>query len=437
MWDWSLITGSVVSNIVIAGLVAAAFLVFDARRVWWTGWGWFPIAFVSGVGTAALVKFVVDVLWQPFPDPLPLLVCAYIGGVVAAGVLAAGKILYYGPGMRTLSVIAVICVLAASAIQVNRHYGWYPSVAGLLGHLPVEPVGLDELDPADATIAAPDGKSLAQAWKPPADLPAHGALAEMDVPPTASGFQARSGWVWLPPAYLVTPRPVLPVLVLVAGQPGSPRDWIDSGQIVQTMDAYAARHEGLAPVVVMPDQLGGAWSNPMCLDTELGQSLTYLSIDVPAWVHENLSVATDRDSWAFGGFSQGGTCSLILAVNSPSTYGRFLDLSGEAEPSLGSRQETLDEAFDGDAAAFARVNPLDVMASTNFADTAGRFVIGEKDTGMAEGLRALYAAAQNAGMNVEYQTVPGGHDMNAWRTGMLESLPWLGDELGLTAPAGL
>ncbi|MBB6039236.1 alpha/beta hydrolase [Phytomonospora endophytica] len=429
-----MITGTVVTTSVVAGLVSAAFLLLDTERKWWTGWGWVPVAVLSGAGAGVLAKVVVDVIWKPFPDKLPIIVCAAIAVSVAAIILAVGKMRRFGPGMRTLSVIATILVIGASAIQVNRYFGWYPSVAGLLGHLPVEPIGLDELDPADATISAPDGKSLQDVWEPPAGLPAHGALAEMDVPPKVSDFHVRSGWVWLPPAYLVTPRPVLPVLVLVGGQPGNPRDWIDSGQIVQMMDAYAAAHEGLAPIVAMPDSLGSPWANPMCLDTERGKSLTYLSVDVPAWIDENLSVAVDRKSWAFGGFSQGGTCSLIMAVNASAVYGRFIDLSGEVEPTIGTHEETLDEAFGGDAAAFDEVNPLDVMARERFPDTAGRFVVGEKDTGMAAGLQELHVAAQAAGMDVEYQTVPGGHDMNAWRTGMRESLPWLGDHTGLTAP---
>ena len=34
----------------------------------------------------------------------------------------------------------------------------------------------------------------------------------------------------IPPAYLASPRAQLPVLVLLSGQPGTPRDWLDGGR---------------------------------------------------------------------------------------------------------------------------------------------------------------------------------------------------------------
>ncbi len=43
------------------------------------------------------------------------------------------------------------------------------------------------------------------------------------------------------------------------------------------LDRLAAAHHGLAPIVVMPDQLGEATRNPMCVDGPLGDSRTYLT----------------------------------------------------------------------------------------------------------------------------------------------------------------
>lgn len=430
MWTWSLVTGPIVKTLVIAPVVAFAFLLADRDRRWWTQW--VPTSVGVGVAFAGLAKFAVDVVWRPFPDKIPLAICLWIAVAVCGLVLGIGKIVRYRWYIKVLAVVAAILVVAGASIQVNRFYGWYPTVAGLFGHMPAQVVSLDDLDPNAALVQAGPGQSLLDVWQPPADLPQHGVLAEMDPEPAASGFKARSGYVWLPPAYLVDPRPVLPVIVVVGGQPGSPRDWIDSGLIVQMMDEYADAHGGLAPIVAMPDQLGGPWENPLCLDTERGRSLTYLSVDVPAWIKENLTVDTDRRAWAFGGLSQGGTCSLIMAVNAPQAYGRFIDLSGELEPTIGTHAETLKKAFHGSQEAFDAVNPMSVMARQSFPDTAGRFVVGDKDKGMIPGLKELYAAAQRAGMDVEYAEVPGAHDMNAWRRAMHDSLPWLGDHTGLT-----
>ena len=37
---------------------------------------------------------------------------------------------------------------------------------------------------------------------------------------------------------------------MIGGQPGGPRDWLDAGKLASRLDAFAAAHRGLAPVVV-------------------------------------------------------------------------------------------------------------------------------------------------------------------------------------------
>lgn len=67
----------------------------------------------------------------------------------------------------------------------------------------------------------------------------------------------------------------------MAGQPGSPEDWLVGGRLTQTMDQYAAANEGLSPVVVVADATGDELANPLCMDSNLGNVSTYLSVDVP------------------------------------------------------------------------------------------------------------------------------------------------------------
>ena len=86
------------------------------------------------------------------------------------------------------------------------------------------------------------------------------------------------------------------------------------------MDTYASQHDGVAPVVVIPDDTGTFLGNPLCVHSALGQVDAYLAVDVPAWIARNLQVSTDHVDWAVGVRSYGGTCSLQLAVNHPDVY---------------------------------------------------------------------------------------------------------------------
>jgi S-formylglutathione hydrolase FrmB len=270
-------------------------------------------------------------------------------------------------------------------------------------------------------------------WRPPRAMPKAGTVDQVSIPGVASGFAARPGYVYLPPAYLARPRPQLPVLVLLGGQPGNPRVWVDSGQVQAVMDGFASRHHGLAPVVVMPDDLGSEFANPLCLDSRLGRVQTYLTVDVPDWITSHLQVRPPGQGWAVGGFSQGGTCAIQLATQAPRLYPFFVDISGQLAPTLGSRQRTIRRAFGGDAAAFARVDPVVVLAHTRFPGSAGVFVGGTSDPVYTPQQRRMYLAARRAGMNVTFLYLPGGHDWRVWRGGLERNVAWLATQLGITA----
>jgi len=149
-------------------------------------------------------------------------------------------------------------------------------------------------------------------WRAPPGMPEAGRIAQVVIPGRVSQFGARPAWIYLPPAYLGSPRAVLPVLVLIPGQPGGPEDWLLAGRLAGIVDAFAAAHHGLAPVVAVPDVTGSVFGNPLCMDSRLGRTETYLATEVPEWVASNLQVDPQRR--AIGGFSFGGTCALQLAV---------------------------------------------------------------------------------------------------------------------------
>jgi S-formylglutathione hydrolase FrmB len=217
---------------------------------------------------------------------------------------------------------------------------------------------------------------------------------------------------------------------MMAGAPGQPRDWIDGGQLATVMDAYAAEHAGLAPVIVVVDNLGASFANPACVDSPLGNVLTYLRVDVPQWIKSNLQVDQDAEQWAVGGLSSGGTCALLLAVNAPDVYRSFVSISGEDRVTIGDPTKTLTKLFGGSQSAFDAVDPLSVMKSTTFPDTAGFVVGGTDDTYLPQAKRVA-AAGTAAGMTITYVELPGGHEWRVWGAGFVLAVPWLAMRTGL------
>jgi S-formylglutathione hydrolase FrmB len=452
--DWSLIAGPLPVILLIDALLASAWLVAGrnaprhssprrgargergggAASVRWLAIC-VPLIVVAAGAVIALLTWLINNVWRPFADLLPFTVVLWSWVALAGMALTLARLPLLRTWPRRATAIAAgVLVLAAAANQVNGYFQAYPSLRVFLAPwLDPKPV-FTRTENATEVVAKP-GQALASIWHPPPGMPTTGAVYRANIPGVASGFAARPGYIYLPPAYLATPRPQLPVLVLLGGQPGDPRAWVDSGGIQAVMDGFAKRHSGLAPVVVMPDDLGSEFANPLCLNSRLGDVQTYLTVDVPNWITSHLQVRPPGQGWAIGGFSEGGTCAIQLSTQAPRLYPFFVDISGQVEPTLGSRQLTISRAFGGNAAAFARVDPIVVLARTRFPRNAGVFVGGANDRVYTPQQRIVYLAARHAGMDVTFLNLPGGHDWRVWRGGLEHNVAWLAGRLGITERA--
>lgn len=417
-------------DVLVYGALAALVALFVLRRdrAWWL-----HVVPPALAGTAVLLG--VTSVWldkvKPWPDALPADVWAWVGAGELAMVLAALGWRHRSWPFRLLTIGAVALTLAGAADGINTVYGFYPTVATAFQLPPTDDA------PSLASVSwhpaaqIPATAAPLWAWHPPAGLPVHGAVFSVHIPATSSHFAARSAWVYVPPAYLVTTRPRLPVLVLIAGQPGGPRDWLDGGRLAERMDAWAASHSGLAPVVVMPDVSGSVFADPLCMNSALGRVDTYLTSDVIRWVTGRLDIDPGATHWAAGGFSSGGTCALQLATAHPDLFPTFFDASGEEGPSLGDRRKTIAATFHGNTAAFVAVSPLQELAHERYPTSAGYLAVGSGDTVYGPQQAVVARAARAAGMTIVDVHVAGRHSFQVWGPALSAAMPWLAARLGL------
>lgn len=429
-WFVSLSLVSGTTSLVISILGAAG-------AVWLLGCGtrWYlrralPIGLLSAALVAGILYYVVEKAWRPFPDPIEVEIYVWIGvGLAALFLLVPRTVAARGIFRKIVSVLAAVLVVVAASTQVNLVFSAYPTLGTLLGIDEADRIDFQDLPPRQTDVVT--GSPLDSVWTAPGEMPSAGKITSATIPPTVSNFSARPAQIYLPPAYFTDRRPLLPVLVLLAGQPGEPEDWLNGGLLAITMNEFARDHNGLAPVVVVADGTGSTIANPLCVDSPLGNVDTYLSQDVPKWIESSLQVNDDPHSWTIGGLSYGGTCSIQMATNHPDVYPTFLDLSGQAEPTLGDRGRTVSEAFGGNEAAFVAVNPMDLLKTKKYPDSGGAFVVGADDNDYKPGQQAMYDAAKAAGMDVRYLEVPGGHSFAVWSEGLKQELPWLMQRVGL------
>ncbi|WP_207343386.1 alpha/beta hydrolase-fold protein [Arthrobacter sp. E3] len=428
-----LISGPLPVVLAVLACIAGAVLLLRWNRRW-------AISVVIAAVLAAILAwainwYVVNVAALSAYD-LPLQVIAWIGVGVFAFLLMVLHLVSSRWWRKILAPVAMALVVAAVAMQVNIYYGAYRTVGDVTGASTANISPLSPTTAAKQPHSALPTKTSAQiidSWVKPAGLPAAGTVKSAQIPGSISGFTGRTAYVYLPPAYQAPSRPLLPVVVLIPGQPGGPADWLKAGQLKQIMDAFAASHQGLAPVVVVPDVTGTDSANTMCMDSQIAKTDSYLAVDVPAWIKSTLTVDPNPQHWAVGGFSFGGTCALQMATMHPKTYPSAIDLSGEAEPALSAdRAVTIQQAFGGNTAAFDAVVPLTLLAKNHYPDSWMYFAAGAQDARFTGYMDQVSTAAKSSGMTITTHGVLGaGHSWEVPVKAMPLALTWLAPRLGL------
>lgn len=403
------------------------------------------LAAIPGAAVGLAIAWVTTVPLDLFDVQLSPTSLAWIGAAFAAIGIAVAAIVQGRVRRRVLGAIAIVLAVLAGAAGVNADFGQYPT----LGSFVDQPIALPLAHPlaaaqaadapGDSPLTAAEAAAPAAAlWRgtPVVGAPRDGVVARVTIPATVSHFAARPAYVYLPPAALVPHPAPLPVLVFLSGQPGAPQNVIQAGRMAQLMDAFAHTHGGRAPIVVAPDQLGAPASNPMCVDSALGDSATYLTVDVPNWIRTHLAVEPQPAAWAIGGFSQGGTCSIQLGAAHPDLFRSIVDVSGQLRPANGTPAQTVARGFHGDAAAYRAAWPLSVLAAHSpYAREVGVFGSGSLDAKYGPQSDAVAAAARAAGIATTRVVSPGtAHDWHTvqWVLGTPSAPVWR--HLGIERP---
>ncbi|MFF1879020.1 alpha/beta hydrolase [Leifsonia sp. NPDC058230] len=348
-----------------------------------------------------------------------------------AGVALAVVNLFRSRWWRKLvAIVSIPIFLIAAGAGINVDFGEYRDLDDVLGVVPFAPLNLH----SERGQVTGVGTDYSATWTAPASVPSHGEIGAVRIPATHSGFAAREAVVYLPPAALVADPPVLPILYAFSGQPGAPSNVFTAGRIATQMDEFAAKHHGLAPIVVAADQLGAPNHNPMCVDSpDLGNSATYLLRDVPDWIRSHLRVSSDPAAWGVFGYSEGATCAMQFAAGHPGMFGSAIASSAELRPSLGDDHDTIVKGFGGSAAAYRAAQPGALMAdNAPYEDSLVILGVGQNDAKYTAYAKALEADAIRAGIATHLYISPGSaHDWQTVRHTLAVGFPAVAAHMGL------
>ena len=414
---------------ILSGVLIAAVILWRPHRWWRMLFGG-----VFGAGALVIVGIVLEDA-DAFDGPLPGIALVWIAWAGAGVGIGLVGIMSRPWPRRVLGSILLICALLVGSIGVNRAYGVTHTLAAILGVQTIAAAPLPTKvadDPADDDSSQP----LYERWQAPAGMPSKGRVSALSgsqqIPKTS--FDARDGALYLPPAALVANPPDLPVIVFMMGQPGSP----DPTALASALDAFAAAHQGLAPIGVIVDQLGAATHDPVCVDSQkYGAVSTYINKNVPAYIRAHLNVSTNISDWVIGGYSNGGSCALAFGATHPEVWGGILDVSGNEYPGSEHVDRTVKELFGGDKNAFTATIPTNVFATKRgaYAGHVAVFTHGSNDTTFGPGQVRNAQAARAVGFTVLESIIDGaGHTGTALGGGLTAGINQIAPSLGLAAP---
>lgn len=291
---------------------------------------------------------------------------------------------------------------------------------------------------APRTMSGASALPLFDTWTPPADLPAKGSVTRLtgdERIPSSAGFVPRDASLYRPPAALVPDPPALPLVVFMMGEPGDP----DPSFVAAAMDRLAAAHHGLAPIVIVADQLGSEDGNPACVDSAAyGGVETYFTKDVPAWARSHLRVQPGPAAWTIAGFSNGGGCALDWGVADPGLWGGIVSIAGESYQGTEFPDEVLQQVFDGEQSAYEAAKPAARAAQNagHFDGHVALFAAGDQDAFFTTQVQLSAQITQQAGFETQVFTIQGEDHVGSLPEGLLATFGALFPHLGLAPPGG-
>jgi S-formylglutathione hydrolase FrmB len=408
--------------------------------------GCLPLAVVVGLALAGVSYWVVSSQGMS-DDPAPKLLWVWIAVTGGAAVVFVAGWRNAGWWRRAASAVGLPLCLLCAALALNLWVGYFPTVQTAWNQITAGPLP-DQTD--QTTVVAMQAKH---------QIPAKGVVVPVNIGAGASGFKHRGELVYLPPAWFATnPAPHLPTLMMIGGEFNTPGDWLRAGNAIKSIDDYAAANGGNAPVLVFVDT-GGAFNNDTeCVNGSRGNSADHLTKDVVPFMEASYGVDTNRANWGLVGWSMGGTCAVDLVTMHPDMFSTFEDIAGDLAPNAGTKQQTIDRLFGGNAAAYAAFDPttvitrhgryvgvsgwFDVNGSGSSAGPTVVNAVNANDTGLggkdaaahlsdqASAANSLCALGAVHGIKCAVVVQPGKHDWPFADHAFAAALPWLAAQVG-------
>ncbi|MEU7554988.1 alpha/beta hydrolase-fold protein [Streptomyces sp. NPDC044571] len=344
------------------------------------------------IAVTALAMLAALLLWNRIPGP------GWLRWPVRVGMLA----------------LCQLTAIAVTATWINGSYGLYASWDDLLG--------TGDVQAASTMTGPPLGRARftrgSDGTQSTYFRGAHSKLAGQVI-------------VWTPPEYRApgAQKTRFPVLMLLHGYPGSPRTWMDLGNMPGALDDLVQLGAAHPFILVLPEIYPGG-VNTDCSNTPTRKVADWLVRDVPDLVARNFRTLRGPKGWGVMGVSTGAFCAAKLPLQYPGVF--------RAGAALDPDPLTGDPGVLADPVLRERNSPMWLVGQRKKADVGLFLATSAQDRDSPpQQLEAFSRAAAAAGGGVRVKTLvrpAGGHNFQTWSAMYPNALGWLSTEL--SPPAG-
>jgi enterochelin esterase-like enzyme len=247
--------------------------------------------------------------------------------------------------------------------------------------------------------------------------------------------------LYLPPGYgnPETQRRRFPVVYLLHGCPGQPRDWLVKGDLHDTIEQLIHTHRAQEMILVMTDGSGprGRFDCTLYMDDprrHYPAETAFVQELVPL-IDRRFRTVASRDGRALLGLSSGGFAALNLGVRHPDLFAVLASHSGYFRAASDPR--SVRAVLGNDPEAWAANSPADHIEALPPALRPHVYLnVGRSDPMRAEN-EAFGRRLRQLGFDSVLRETRGNHSWPYWRRNLPGSLAWISSRLdtgALTIP---
>ncbi|PAX59523.1 alpha/beta hydrolase [Brunnivagina elsteri] len=156
----------------------------------------------------------------------------------------------------------------------------------------------------------------------------------------------RTYGISLPPGYDQNPRQQYPVIFLLHGGHGNPKDWFDKkGDALTTLQKLYASGKLPPSIVITPDgndkRGSSKYWDPQYFDGSNGKVSTAIGNELVKIIQKRYRTLSNADYWAMGGLSSGGWGAMNVGLKNINNFSILFSHSGYFKDKSGSQNSPI------------------------------------------------------------------------------------------------